>query len=555
MSHRMQTRYVVVLGSLLSGLGKGIVTSSVAKLLTMHNYNVMPLKFDGYLNYDCGTMNPFRHGEVFVLEDGGEVDMDFGTYERFLNKDVSKAFSITGGKLFTEIIAKERKGDFLGADVQIIPHLTDYIIERIESLSEKEKLDVLVIEVGGTVGDIENSYFVEAMRQLSVKNKVVFVDVTYVPELETVGEQKTKPTQLALRSLRQEGVQPDFIICRSTHALDEKARKKIALFSNLQPEHILDDHDTKNIYELPGILLNQGFDKMIIDELGLELKPIDGKKLAEWRSCFDGKVEKKPLTIGVVGKYVNLHDSYASVTQALHHAALHSNADLRIRWLESETFENTSLGSELAIEQLKDCDGILVPGGFGSRGTEGMMKAIEYARVNKVPYLGLCLGMQLMVIEHARNIANIKDANSSEFANTGSSVIDLMETQKDVKEKGATMRLGAWEARIKTGTIAHTAYGVEQISERHRHRYEFNNSYKKALEDSGLIISATTTDGRLVEMVEWKGQFGIGTQAHPEFKSRVEKPAPLFLAFVRSALARGQGAGEGMRSYNLLAEK
>ncbi len=557
MSHRMQTKYVVVLGSLLSGLGKGIVTSSVAKLLTMHNYNVMPLKFDGYLNYDCGTMNPFRHGEVFVLEDGGEVDMDFGTYERFLNKNVNKSFSLTGGKLFTEIIARERKGDFLGADVQIIPHLTDYIIERITSLAEKEKLDVLVIEVGGTVGDIENSYFVEAMRQLSVKNKVAFVDVTYVPELETVGEQKTKPTQLALRSLRQEGVQPDFIICRSTRALDEKARRKIALFSNLQPDRVLDDHDTKNIYELPDILLKQGFDKMIIDELGLELKPMDEKKLAEWRSCFDGRGEKKPLTIGVVGKYVNLHDSYASVTQALHHAALHSNADLRIKWLESEAFENAALGSELAMEQLKDCDGILVPGGFGARGTEGMIKAIEYARVNKVPYLGLCLGMQLMVIEHARNMANIKDASSSEFTDSGSSVIDLMDEQKGVKEKGGSMRLGAWEAKIKPGTVAHAAYGAEQISERHRHRYEFNNLYRQKLEDAGLVISATTTDGKLVEIVEWKGQFGVGTQAHPEFKSRVEKPSPLFLAFVRSALAygKGEGAGEEIRSYNLLAGK
>ena len=552
----MQTKYVVVLGSLLSGIGKGIVTSSIAKLLSMYSYRAMPLKFDGYLNYDCGTMNPFRHGEVFVLDDGSEVDMDFGTYERFLNSDLNASFSMTGGKVFSEIISRERRGDYLGNDVQIIPHVTDYIVEKIQAISDKEKLDVMLIEVGGTVGDIENNYFVEAMRQLALKRKVVFVDLTYVPELEKVGEQKTKPTQMALRSMRQEGISPDFIVCRSDKPLNDKAKRKIALFSNLAPERVMDDHDLGNIYWLPLHLMKQGFDKMLIKELGLEMNSLDEGKLNAWKNIVDTRTRpKRPLTISVVGKYVDLHDSYASVKEALSHAALAHDVELTINWVESETLEESSIGN--GLEALKGSDGILVPGGFGGRGIEGMIKAIEYARTNKIPYLGLCLGMQLMAIEYARNVCNIKDANSTEFADCENKIIDIMEEQKKVTMKGATMRLGAWEARLKPSTIAYSSYGAETVSERHRHRYEFNNLYRQKLEDAGLVISATTTDGKLVEIVEWKGQFGVGTQAHPEFKSRVEKPSPLFLAFVRSALAygKGEGAGEEIRSYNLLAGK
>ncbi|MFI5412608.1 MAG: CTP synthase [Candidatus Micrarchaeales archaeon] len=548
----MQTKYIVVLGSLLSGIGKGIVTSSIAKLLSMYTYRVMPLKFDGYLNYDCGTMNPFRHGEVFVLDDGGEVDMDFGTYERFLGKDVSSSFSITGGKVFTEIINKERKGDFLGSDVQIIPHVTDYIIERIEAVAEKEKLDVMIIEVGGTVGDIENSYFVEAVRQLALKKKTVFIDVTYVPELEKVGEQKTKPTQIALRSLRQEGIQPNFIVCRSTRKLDEKIKRKLALFSNIPIESIIDDHDIDNIYETPLRLIDQNFDKLLIKELGLELSSIDQNSLDEWRNYLNAAANtSKDVNIAVVGKYIDLRDSYASVKEALSHAALGSNANLKINWVESETLEESSLRKNFDI--LSKADGILVPGGFGSRGTEGMINAIEYARVNKIPYLGLCFGMQLMAIEYARNVCKLDGASSAEFGNFEHNIIDIMEEQKKISYKGATMRLGSWEAKVKRDTIAHKAYGSEKVHERHRHRYEVNNKYRKTLEENGLVISATTPNDLLVEMIEWKNSFGIGTQAHPEFKSRPGRPAPLFAAFIKNAIIRRAELSEGKSQYTLSA--
>ncbi len=530
----MQTKYVVVLGSLLSGIGKGIVTASIAKMLDAYGYNAMPLKFDGYLNYDCGTMNPFRHGEVFVLDDGSEVDMDFGTYERFIGKSLDKAFSLTGGKVFSEIIAKERKGDFLGTDVQIIPHVTDLVMEKIEKTSEERKLDVMIIEVGGTVGDIENSYFVEALRQLALKRKVVIVDVTYVPELQAVGEQKTKPTQIALRGLMQEGLRPDFIVCRATRRLDDKTRKKIALFSGLSPSAIIDDNDTNSIYSLPAILASQNLDKMLIDKLGLELKKTNDEKVAALKVDPSANISTKKVNIAVVGKYVNLHDSYASVKEALVHSAMAAGADLKINWIESELMEDSSFKNIDDI--LRGNSGILVPGGFGSRGTEGMIKAIRHARENKIPYLGLCLGMQLMTIEYARNVLGLDDANSAEFTDTKNPVIHIMEEQEKVTTKGATMRLGAWEAKIKPGTLAHSIYGKESISERHRHRYEVNNAYRDALVEKGMVISATTPDGNLVEIVEWKDSFGIGTQAHPEFKSRPESPAPLFLQFIKAAM-------------------
>ncbi len=540
----MQTKYIVVLGSLLSGIGKGIVASSIAKLLSLYNYKVMPLKFDGYLNYDCGTMNPFRHGEVFVLDDGGEVDMDFGTYERFLGRSISSDFSLTGGKVFSAIINKERKGDFLGTDVQIIPHITDYIINRLEEVAEKEKLDVMIIEVGGTVGDIENSYFVEAVRQLALKRKTIFIDVTYVPELEKVGEQKTKPTQIALRGLRQEGIQPSFIVCRSGRTLDEKIKRKLALFSNLPVERIIDDHDIDNIYETPLRLVDQNLDKMIVNELGLEHWSINQKGLDEWKAGFT--LEKpRDVTISVVGKYVDLKDSYASVKEALVHAAWHNNAQLRINWVESEGLESGS-----GTEALAKSDGILVPGGFGVRGTEGMIKAIEYARVNKIPYLGLCFGMQLMAVEYARNVCGLKAASSEEFGATEHVIINMMEEQKKISNKGATMRLGAWEAKIKPGTRVHAAYSSDTFWERHRHRYEINGDYRKTLEEKGLVISATTPDNGLVETIEWNSSFGIGTQAHPEFKSRPGKPAPLFSAFIKSALHEETGPSEGRYSYS-----
>ena len=523
-----------MLGSLLSGIGKGIVTSSIAKVLSSYDISTMPLKFDGYLNYDCGTMNPLKHGEVFVLDDKSEVDMDFGTYERFLNKDLNGSFSLTGGRLFSEIIAKERKGEFLGSDVQMIPHLTNLILNKIKSAAEENSLDTMLIEVGGTVGDMENSYFVEAMRELALRNKVVFIVLVYVPELDVVGEQKTKPTQLALRSLMQTGIQPDFIVTRSTNPLNRKAKEKIALFANLPAERIIDNHDTGNIYSVPVNFMECGFDKQLLKELGYEDRQLNSKKVAEWENYIKSSEAGKPIRIAVVGKYVDLHDSYVSINEAIAHASASLGAKTKIRWIESETFEDIEGETE---RMLGDVDGVLVPGGFGSRGILGMIKAIEYSRINRKPYLGICLGMQLMAIEFARNVAKLEDADSTEFnPSTKNGVIHIMEDQKAVTEKGGTMRLGSWPAKVKSGTYAFDAYKSELIHERHRHRYEFNNAYRDSFERLGLRISATTPDDRLVEVIEWKDSFGIATQAHPELKSRPERPAPLFVEFIKNAM-------------------
>lgn len=531
------TKYIAIMGSLLSGLGKGVVTASIAKMLTFYNYNVMPLKFDGYLNYDCGTMNPFRHGEVFVLDDKSEVDMDFGLYERFLNKDLTGEFSITGGKIFSEVIAKERSGYYLGRDVQIIPHVTDLIMQKISDVAKSNKLDVMLIEVGGTVGDIENNYFVEAMRQFSLKEKVAFVGLTYVPELNVVGEQKTKPTQIALRVMMQEGIQPDFMVCRSDNKLNEATKSKIALFANMPTANVIDDSDIQNIYRMPLRFMEQGFDKLLLQKLGLD-SALDAAQVNEWKSRVEA-IEKptRKLNIAIVGKYTNLKDSYASVKEALVHAGAVNNADISINWLESERLENVS--EQQLKQELSTVHGILVPGGFGSRGTQGMINAITYARTNKIPYLGLCLGMQLMAIEYARNVCGLKGADSAEFnKHVTHRIIDIMDDQKRIKKKGGTMRLGVQTAVLKKNTFVHSAYRSEKMHERHRHRYELNNKYRQILQKNGLVLSATTPDKRLVEVIEWKDSFGVGTQAHPELKSRLEQPAPLFTAFVKHAAAK-----------------
>jgi len=528
----MQTRYVVVLGSLLSGLGKGILTASIGKLLSFYGHKVLPVKFDGYLNYDCGTMNPFRHGEVFVLDDKSEVDMDFGTYERFLNIDMDGRSSITGGKLFSEIMAKERKGEFLGTDVQIVPHLTGYILDKIKALAESAKPDVMLIEVGGTVGDIENSYFIEAMRQLSNSEKVVFVTITYIPELESVGEQKTKPTQIALRLLMQAGIKPDFIVSRSEKALGKGARYKLAMFSSLSEEYIIDDHDLSNIYKLPLQLMEQNFDKLLMEKLELTGE-LDKNAVDNWLALVDAK-KNSSVNISIVGKYVALKDAYASLKEAFDHASVANNVQVNLKWVEAEELEGKSTDEIAAM--LHDSDGIMVPGGFGKRGIEGMIKAIEYARLNKVPYLGICLGMQLMAVEYARHVCGMEGANSTEFdERTKYKVIDLMEDQKHITYKGGTMRLGTWPLKVKEGTLTYDAYKEDLVHERHRHRYEFNNEFRSALEEKGLVVSGTTPDNMLVETIEWKDSFGIGTQAHPELKSRPQHPAPLFVSFVKNA--------------------
>lgn len=532
----MRTKFIVVLGSVMSGLGKGVTTSSILKILDLYGYNVLPVKFDGYLNYDCGTMNPYRHGEVFVLDDKSEVDMDFGTYERFLNKDLTGESSITGGKLFSEIIDKERKGEFLGQDVQIIPHLSDLIIRKLEHLGEKKKADVIVIEVGGTVGDIENSYFIEAMRQLELKNRTVFVDVTYLPELSVVGEQKTKPTQNAFRNIMALGIAPDFIVCRSEKPLNDGIKNKISLYTNIDTNRIIDTHDLDTVYEVPLSLIQQGVDKEMLKLLGLKAGKINKRKLEAFSKKVDGIVSdvNTDVTVGIVGKYVDLKDSYVSVKEALLHAGVESNVKVKIKWIESEILEKGD-----PADVLRELDAMIVPGGFGSRGTEGMINAIRYARENRIPFLGLCLGMQLMAVEYARNVCGIKDANSAEFKpKSKNRIIDIMPEQIGVKY-GGTMRLGAWKCKIKgKDTVAYHSYKKSLVSERHRHRYELNNRYKNLLNRNGLVISGTTPDGNLVEMVEWRDGFGIGTQAHPELKSRLEKPAPLFVSLLGAAKER-----------------
>ncbi len=530
----MPTKYVVVLGSLMSGLGKGVVTASILRILNFYDYNAIPIKFDGYLNFDCGTMNPYQHGEVFVLDDKSEVDMDFGIYERFLGKSLTGDLSITGGKLFGTIISKERHGGYLGETVQIIPHLTDQIIKNVESIADVKKPDVIVIEVGGTVGDIENSYFIEAMRQLSLKHEVVFINLTYLPTLDVVGEQKTKPAQIGFRLLLQDGIRSNFIICRTVSTLLEGTKEKLALFANLGKDRIIDDQDQPTIYNLPLHFMELGFDKLLIRELGLRHSAPNAVKMRLWKNNVKRVVSPRgEVNIALVGKYTNLKDSYASVKESIIHAASKNDVKPNITWVESSDFE----GPNKDYSMFKKIDGIIVTGGFGNRGTEGMINIIEHARKNKIPYLGLCLGMQLMAVEYARNVAGLSGANSAEFdPNAKNKIIVLLDSQKQITDKGGTMRLGAQECLlVDKNSIAHAAYKADLISERHRHRYEFNNEYADILKKKGLKITGVTKDRKLVEFIEWSSGFGIGTQSHPELKSRFEAPAPLFLSFIAAA--------------------
>ncbi len=536
---RLKTRrYIVVLGSLMSGLGKGILTSSIAKLLQSKGLKISPIKFDGYLNVDCGTMNPYRHGEVFVLDDGTECDMDFGTYERFLNIDLSGKNSITGGKLFRSIIEKERKGGFLGRDVQIVPHLTDEIKNWVRRTGEEQDADVVIIEVGGTVGDLENGYFLEAMRQLGNEEKVLFVQLTFVPSLSE-GELKTKPTQHANKLILSMGIYPKIIVCRQNEPLNRESREKLSMFCNVPAANVIDDPLLETIYELPQVLEKQKMTELLLSELEIDEKSED---LKEWRALVERiKSPKKEITVAITGKYTAVKDAYVSIKEALVHAGAHHSARIRVKWVETSDIED---GKATAKELLSGCDGIIVPGGFGSRGTEGKIACIKHARENGLPFLGLCYGLQMAVVEWARHKCGMEGANSTEIdAATKYPVIDFLPEQRGVKDKGATMRLGAWECRLKKGTKAHEAYGAENISERHRHRYEVNNDYRDKLQQGGLIISGTSPDGNIVEVIEWPEGFGIGTQAHPELKSRLERPAPLFVAFVKACIKEQKTAG------------
>lgn len=531
-----KTRFIVVAGSIMSGLGKGIVTAAIAKLLAVRGYKVMPIKFDGYLNVDCGTMNPFRHGEVFVLDDGTEVDMDFGTYERFLNIPIDGMCSITGGKLFQRIIEKERKGEYLGRDVQIVPHLTGEIKSWVRAVGERHNADVVMVEVGGTVGDLESGYFLEAMRQLQFEeDNVLFIQLSYVPSLFE-GEQKTKPTQHATRLLQSLGIQPDVVITREQEPLSAEAKEKISLYCNVRSDCIFDDPLLRTIYELPLVFEKQGIYSAIADKLGLDRSREPA--IEEWKKRVGNIINPKhnPLHIAIVGKYTAVKDAYISVKEALVHSAAAINHGLEIFWVEASDLEKAPDVSAV----LGKYSGILVPGGFGERGIEGKIIAIKYAREHKIPYLGLCLGLQLMIVEYARHVCNLKDANSTEFnKKTPHPVIDVLPEQRAITKMGGTMRLGSWECAIMPDTIAARAYGGTRCHERHRHRYEVNPDYMQQLAGAGLVFSGVYPGkgGEVVEIAEWqsKSGFGVATQAHIELKSRLEAPAPLFVEFMKAA--------------------
>jgi CTP synthase len=528
----MRTKYIVICGSVLSGLGKGIVTSSIAKLL--NEYKVIPIKCDGYLNVDPGTMNPIEHGEVFVLDDGGEVDMDFGHYERFLGINCKFEWNLTSGKMFKKVIDKERKGDYLGKTVQMIPHVTNEIKRNFKAIAKKENADIVIIELGGTIGDFEMMLFYEATRQLKMQfgEDLIFVNLSYIPELEKVGEQKTKPTQQGVQKLLEAGIQPDIIIGRSKKKLTEKSKGKIALYCNVKKQEVISDPNLDTVYELPLIFKNENLDNIIIQKLNLK-KSADIKN---WKNLVDNiRNPKRKIKIGICGKYTDLRDSYVSISEALVHAGAHLKTKVLTKWIEATDIEENKITVE---EALSDVDGIIVPVGFGSRGAEGKIQCIKYVRENNIPFLGICYGLQMAVSEFARNVCNLKDANSTEVdLKTHNPVVCILPEQLKIKEKGATMRLGSYKAKIKKGTKVHKLYSSDIVEERHRHRYEVNPDYHDVLEKNGLIISGTSNKGRLVEFIELpKHKYFVATQSHPELKSRLEKPAPLFYGLVRACL-------------------
>jgi len=529
------TKHIFVTGGVVSGLGKGITAASLGRLLKGRGLKVTIQKLDPYLNVDPGTMSPFQHGEVFVTDDGGETDLDLGHYERFIDESLTRDCSVTAGSIYQSVIGKERRGDFLGGTVQVIPHITNEIKDRIVRLAEQTRPDVVITEVGGTVGDIESLPFLEAIRQLRKdvgRDNVCYIHVSLVPYISASAELKTKPTQHSVKELRSIGIQPDFIVCRSERPIDAGIRRKIALFCDVDAKAVVSAQDAASIYEVPLTLHEQGLDAMVIDRLQLQCGDLD---IEEWRS-FVGHSRSLAQTVDIalVGKYVALPDAYLSVTEALDHAGIYHDHKVNVHWLDAE-----SLSPEEVESRLGDFDGILVPGGFGIRGIEGKVRAARWAREKKVPYLGICLGMQVAVVEFARHVAGLGGANSAEFDPvTAHPVIDLMLEQHDVDDMGGTMRLGAYPCEVVPGTKGYAAYGEATIYERHRHRFEVNNEYRQQLVDSGLLISGLSPDGRLVEMVELPDHpWFLGNQGHPEFKSRPTRPAPLFRDFIGAAVA------------------
>ncbi len=534
---RLVTKHIFVTGGVTSSLGKGLTASSLGRLLKSRGLRVVLQKLDPYINVDPGTMNPFEHGEVFVTDDGGETDLDLGHYERFIDENLTQASNATTGSIYQTVLAAERRGDFLGKTVQVIPHITDEIKRRITRLATDD-VDVLITEVGGTVGDIEILPFLEAIRQFRKdvgRQNVCYVHVTLVPFIGPSGEQKTKPTQHSVTELRSRGIQPDAIVCRSEAPLSLELKRKISNLCDVDMAGVVNAADSRNIYEIPLVLNNEGLDDEVCRILGLE----GTADLSSW-SALVKRVElaTRKINIGLIGKYVSLPDAYLSVAEAIRHGGYHHGVKAEIEWIQAEEVEGL-----LTDGRLRDLDGIVIPGGFGERGIEGKITAAGYARENAIPCLGLCLGMQVMVVEYARNVAGLIGANSSEFDRSSSyKVIDLMDTQRDVVEMGGTMRLGTYPAALIPGSKVAVAYGKELVYERHRHRYEFNSKHRAHLERSGLICSGQSPDGRLVEFIEINDHpFWIGTQAHPEFKSRPDRPSPLFSAFMQAALTRSDG--------------
>ena len=532
------TKHVFVTGGVASSLGKGLTASSLGRLLKARGLRVTMQKLDPYLNVDPGTMNPFEHGEVFVTDDAGETDLDLGHYERFIDENLSRDSNATTGSIYSSVIAAERRGDYLGRTVQVIPHITDEIKRRISRLAGDD-IDVVITEIGGTVGDIEILPFLEAIRQFRLdvgRENVWYVHVTLVPFIGPSGEQKTKPTQHSVTELRSRGIQPDAIVCRSESPISPELKRKISNLCDVPVEGVVNAADARNLYEIPLVLHEEGLDTLLCRQLGFGDLPID---LTHWEGLVQ-LVENatRPVRVGVIGKYVSLPDAYLSVVEALKHGGFHHGAAVDIEWIQAEEVEGL-----LAAGRLRDLDGIVIPGGFGERGMEGKVAAAAYARAEGVPCLGLCLGMQVMVIDFARDVLGMVGANSSEFdPQSPHPVIDLMEAQRDVTDMGGTMRLGAYIAELTPGSQVAAIYGREVVSERHRHRYEFNSRYRARFEEEGLMCSGTSPDGRLVEFIELTGHpFWIGTQAHPEFKSRPDRPAPLFSSFVAAALVRAEG--------------
>lgn len=539
----MSVKYIFVTGGVVSGLGKGITAASLGRLLKARGMKVTIQKFDPYINVDPGTMSPYQHGEVFVTDDGAETDLDLGHYERFIDENLNKNSNVTTGKIYWSIINKERRGDFLGGTVQVIPHITNEIKDRIYRVGKSDHTDVVITEIGGTVGDIESLPFLEAIRQVSAevdREDVMYIHVTLVPYLGKSGELKTKPTQHSVKELRSIGIQPDVIVCRTEKQLSKDLKDKIGLFCNMRGDSVIQNLDAEVLYEVPLMLEKEGLADIVCKRLGLSCKEPD---LSDWIEMVEKQKNfKESVTIALVGKYVELHDAYLSVAESLRHGGIANDADVKIDWVNSENLDKANIR-----DYLGKADGILVPGGFGDRGIEGKILAAQYARENMVPYFGICLGMQMAVIEFARNVCKMKDAHSSEFnSTTEHPVIDLMPEQKDIEDMGGTMRLGLYPCKILNNTRAREIYNDELIYERHRHRYEFNNRFREEMVEKGLVLSGLSPSERLVEIIELKDHpWFVGVQFHPEFKSRPNRPHPLFRNFIGASLEHKKTANIG----------